>query len=121
VGGFKIQAEVAATELQQETGLMFRTHMDENDGMIFVFPESARKAFWMRNTYLPLTVAFLDDQGVVLNLEDMQPQTENPHWSSGPAKYALEMNQGWFAKRGIAPGAKMEGLDRLSPTSTPIP
>jgi uncharacterized membrane protein (UPF0127 family) len=120
MGEWKVRAEVAATEIDQETGLMFRTRMDENDGMIFVFPEASRKAFWMRNTYLPLTVAFLDDQGVLLNLEDMQPQTEDPHWSSGPAKYALEMNQGWFTKRGIAPGIKVEGLDKLPSPPTPV-
>jgi len=120
LGEFKVKAEVAATELEQETGLMFRTQMDENDGMIFVFPEASQKAFWMRNTYIPLTVAFMDAQGVLLNLENMQPQTETPHFSKGPAKYALEMNQGWFQKRGIVPGVKVEGLDKLPMVPTTV-
>jgi uncharacterized membrane protein (UPF0127 family) len=114
LGKYVVKAEVAATEIDQATGLMYRTQMGTDEGMLFVFKDSTRRAFWMRNTYLPLTVAYLDDQGILINLEDMQPQTENPHWSAGPAKYALEMNQGWFAKRGLGPGLRVEGLDKLS-------
>jgi hypothetical protein len=121
IGEWNVKAEVAATVIDQETGLMFRTQMGENEGMIFVFQDYVRRAFWMHNTYLPLSVAFLDDQGILLNVEDMQPQTDTPHWSSGPAKYALEMKQGWFAKRGIAPGVKVAGFDKLPPLPTPTP
>jgi uncharacterized membrane protein (UPF0127 family) len=120
LGEFKVKAEVASTVIDQETGLMFRTRMDENNGMIFVFPDSTLRAFWMRNTYLPLSVAFFDAHGVLLNVEDMQPQTDTPHWSSGLAKYALEMNQGWFQKRGIVAGVKVEGLDKLPPVPTQV-
>ncbi len=93
---------------------MFRSRMAEDDGMLFVFKTLDKRAFWMKNTELPLTVAFLDDRGFVINLEDMQPQSLDTHWSAAPARYALEMNQGWFKKRGIDAGAKVEGLEKFN-------
>lgn len=117
VGEHKIHVEVASTSLERETGLMFRTEIGEDDGMIFIFPDVSRKAFWMHNTYIPLTVAFVDERGVLVNEEDMEPETDTPHWSQRPVRYALEMKQGWFARHGIAPGARILGLDAL-PTPT---
>ena len=115
VGGHKITAEVASTDAQRSQGLMHRRMLPENRGMLFVFPEVAMHGMWMMNTYLPLSVAFLDTNGVIINIADMQPHTRNTHNTVKPAKYALETNQGWFKKRGIKPGAKLEGLDRALP------
>jgi uncharacterized membrane protein (UPF0127 family) len=92
---------------------MFRRQLGENSGMVFVYESEGRWAMWMKNTYVPLSVAFIDRNGRILNIEDMQPLTLDSHQSAGPAKYALEMNQGWFAKRGIQPGARVEGLEKL--------
>jgi uncharacterized membrane protein (UPF0127 family) len=112
IGGHKATAEVAATDAHRSTGLMHRRMLPENRGMLFIFPDVAMHGMWMMNTYVPLSVAFLDREGRIINIEDMQPQTKNTHTASKPAKYALEMNLGWFAKRGIKPGAKVEGIDR---------
>ncbi|MDY0048596.1 MAG: DUF192 domain-containing protein, partial [Thauera propionica] len=97
----------------RQIGLMNRRTMPLHRGMVFVFPEDARHCMWMKNTYLPLSVAFLDAQGRVLNIEDMQPQTEDNHCASAPARFALEMNLGWFRERGIKPGDTLRGIDRL--------
>jgi hypothetical protein len=110
VGGQSINAEVANQEITRETGLMFRKEMEWGSGMIFVFPDSAPRYFWMKNTYIPLSIAFLDEKGVVLNVLEMPPLTESSFRSEGPAKYALEMNKGWFAKYGVRTGAVIEGL-----------
>ena len=110
IKGHKLTAEVAATDDTRSTGLMHRRMMPENRGMLFVFAYSQPQSFWMMNTYLPLSIAFIDEQGVIVNIADMKPLTTNPHPSARPAKYALEMNQGWFAKRGIKAGAHVEGL-----------
>ncbi len=110
IKGHKLTAEVAATDAARGTGLMHRRMMPENRGMLFVFSHSAVQSFWMMNTYLPLSIAFLDETGVIVNIDDMKPLTTDPHPSAKPAKYALEMNQGWFAKRGIKAGHKVEGL-----------
>lgn len=104
-----IKAEVAATPASRQKGLMFREKMPDNDGMLFVFEAPATQCFWMRNTKMPLTIAFVADDGSIVNLADMQPMTENSHCSAQPVRYALEMNQGWFAKRGIKAGAKLGG------------
>ncbi len=104
-----IRAQVAATSRQREIGLMFRRDMPVNDGMLFIFDEPQQQCFWMRNTLLPLTIAFLADDGSIVNMADMQPLTENSHCSTRPVRYVLEMNQGWFAKRGIKPGFKIGG------------
>src|SRR5262245_32315364 len=111
----RIQAEVAADMSSRMQGLMFRKAMAQNAGMVFVFDEVATHCMWMKNTYLPLSVAFIDAAGAIVNIADMQPQTETSHCAAKPARYALEMNKGWFAERGIKPGAKLRGLEKLSP------
>ena len=112
IKGHKLTAEVAATEPQRATGLMHRRMLPENRGMLFVFPYAAPQSFWMMNTYLPLSIAFIDEKGIIVNIADMKPLTTNSHSSTKPAQYALEMNQGWFAKRGIKPGARVEGIEK---------
>ena len=108
-GMHNIRAEVARTPLQHQTGLMFREQMAPQEGMLFVFDGLDRRCFWMRNTLLPLSAAFIADDGSIVNIVDMQPQTEQSHCSTQPVRYVLEMNQGWFAKRGIKPGFKLKG------------
>ena len=115
VNGHKLTAEVASTEATRTEGLMHRRILPADRGMLFVFPEVSRHAMWMMNTYIPLSVAFLDEGGTIINIEDMKPHTRDSHPSAKPAKYALEMNLGWFAKRGIKPGAKIEGLGQAPP------
>ena len=111
-GFHRIEAEVAANQANRQRGLMMRERMAANHGMLFVFPQAERHCMWMRNTLLPLSVAFLDDQGRILNIEDMQPQTENNHCAVAPARFALEMNRGWFAGKGIKPGQRIGGLEK---------
>ena len=108
-GMHRIDAQVAATPQQRQIGLMHRKEMPQQEGMLFVFEQPATQCFWMRNTLLPLTAAFVEDDGTVVNLADMKPQTEDSHCSAKPVRYVLEMNQGWFAKRGIKAGAKLSG------------
>ncbi|HMO47897.1 MAG TPA: DUF192 domain-containing protein [Rubrivivax sp.] len=109
-GMHNIRAEVARTPLQTQAGLMFRTQMAAHEGMLFVFDgPQQRHCFWMKNTVLPLTIAFIADDGRIVNLADMQPQALESHCSAEPVRFALEMNQGWFAKRGIKPGFKLKG------------
>jgi uncharacterized membrane protein (UPF0127 family) len=115
VNGHKLTAEVANTESSRTEGLMHRRILPENRGMLFVFADVAMHAMWMMNTYVPLSVAFIDERGVIINIEDMKPQTQDTHPAAKPAKYALEMNRGWFTKRGIRPGAKIEGIERAPP------
>lgn len=105
-----IRAEVAATESQRQQGLMFREKMGTNEGMVFLFGQPAQVCMWMKNTPLPLSVAFLDDAGKIVNIEDMQPHTTQSHCAAKPVRYALEMNQGWFQQRNIKPGAVIGGL-----------
>jgi uncharacterized membrane protein (UPF0127 family) len=107
-----IQAEVAATEPQRQQGLMFREKLGPNAGMVFLFGEPAQVCMWMKNTPLPLSVAFIDERGKILNIEEMQPQTLNSHCATGPATYALEMNKGWFAQKNIKPGTTIAGLPK---------
>jgi len=104
-----IQAEIAITPEQRAIGLMHRKTMPTNNGMLFVFEAPEPQCFWMRNTLLPLSIAFIADDGSVVNIADMQPMTETSHCSDKPVRYALEMNQGWFAKRGIKAGIKLKG------------
>ena len=99
-----IQAQVAATPEQRATGLMYRTDMPANEGMLFVFEEPAGQCFWMKNTLLPLTAAFVADDGTIVNLAAMKPQTTDSHCSEKPVRYVLEMNPNWFAKRGLKAG-----------------
>jgi uncharacterized membrane protein (UPF0127 family) len=112
-GMHMIKAEVAANDPQRQQGLMFREKMEGNAGMVFVFDQPAKQCMWMKNTLLPLSVAFLDDKGVVINVEDMQPKTLESHCSAKPARYALEMNLGWFKQRNIKPGIAIGGLPLL--------
>ena len=109
VGIHNINAEVARTPDERSTGLMFRQSMPASDGMLFVFDQPATQCFWMKNTYVPLSTAFLADDGSIVNIADMQPQALDSHCSTKPVRYVLEMNQGWFAKRGIKPGARLTG------------
>ncbi len=104
-----IQAELAQTPDERSTGLMFRTAMAANDGMLFAFEQAGTQCFWMKNTLLPLSVAFVADDGSVVNIDEMKPQTLDSHCSTKPVRFVLEMNQGWFAKRGIKAGSKLQG------------
>ena len=108
-GIHQIDAQVALSPEQLQIGLMFRKEMPQHEGMIFVFEEPSKQCFWMKNTLLPLTAAFVADDGTIINLEDMKPQTETPHCSVKPVRYVLEMNKGWFAKKGIQAGSKLSG------------
>ena len=114
IRGHRVVAEVAATMPTRTVGLMNRFSLQPDHGMLFVFNAPQPLAFWMKNTYVPLTIAFIDKDGRILNIEDMKPQTETTHPSHGPALYALEMKQGWFAGHGISAGAKVEGLSKLA-------
>lgn len=111
-GFHRIEAEVAATDQNRQLGLMNRKAMPPQHGMLFVFNHENTHCMWMRNTLLPLSVAFMDAGGTIINIEDMQPQSEDNHCARRPARYALEMNLGWFAQRGIKPGMKLTGIDK---------
>lgn len=108
-GIHNINAEVARTPDQRAVGLMHRRTMPANDGMLFVFEQASTQCFWMKNTLLPLSIAFLGDDGTVVNIADMQPRSLDSHCSAKPVRLALEMNQGWFAKRGLKSGSKLQG------------
>ena len=108
-GLHQVDAQVAQSTEQRTIGLMFRREMPQHEGMLFVFEQPTKQCFWMRNTLLPLTAAFVSDDGTIVNLEDMKPQTLDSHCSLKPVRYVLEMNQGWFAKKGIKAGAKLAG------------
>jgi uncharacterized membrane protein (UPF0127 family) len=111
-GIYLITAEVVADDASMMRGLMFRERMDTNHGMAFIYPAKTSVCMWMRNTLIPLSVAFIDDDGSIVNIEDMAPLTEVSHCARKHVRYALEMNQGWFAQRGIKPGAKITGLPK---------
>lgn len=113
IKGHGLRAELAASDEEKRTGLMYRRNLGENSGMLFVYENEGQWAMWMKNTLIPLSVAFIDRRGRIINIEDMQPLTLDSHQAAGPAKYALEMNQGWFAKRGIQKGDRVEGLDKV--------
>ncbi len=108
-GIHRIDAQVAVTPEEREIGLMFRQDMPAQEGMLFVFEQPATQCFWMKNTLLPLTAAFVAEDGTIVNLADMKPQTLDSHCSAKPVRYVLEMNQGWFAKKGIKAGFKLSG------------
>jgi uncharacterized membrane protein (UPF0127 family) len=110
INQYKLTAEIARTPDERSTGLMRRFSLKPDHGMLFVFERTEPLAFWMKNTYVPLSIAFLAEDGRIINIEDMAPQTEDSHWSKGPARYALEMKKGWFAERGIGPGAVVTGI-----------
>lgn len=108
-GMHRIEAQLAASAQERQIGLMFRREMPQHEGMLFVFEQSATQCFWMKNTPLALTAAFVADDGTIVNLADMQPMTEDSHCSARPVRFVLEMNQGWFAKKGLKAGSKLTG------------
>lgn len=108
-GMHNIRAELALTPEQRQKGLMYRRDLGSHDGMLFVFEEPMPQCFWMKNTPTPLTIAFVADDGSIVNLADMKPFDEASHCSTKPVRYVLEMHQGWFAKRGIKAGFKLSG------------
>ncbi len=109
-GFHNITAQVAQTAEHRQTGLMHRKSMPTHEGMLFVFDEAGVQCFWMKNTLLPLSIAFLSDEGAIVNIDEMKPQTLSSHCSTAPVRYVLEMNQGWFSKRGLKAGDKLTGI-----------
>lgn len=116
-GMHAIRAEVADNMEGRMQGLMYRKAMAQNSGMVFVFDENAAHCMWMKNTLIPLSVAYLADDGSIVNVEDMKPQTEDSHCAKKPVRFALEMNAGWFASKGLKPGAKLRGLEKYKPAN----
>ena len=112
VGSHPLKVEVAATDAQRMQGLMHREKLGRNDGMLFIFDEPAYQSMWMKNTLIPLSVAFLDGEGVILNILDMEPHTLTPNMSAGPARYAVETNKGWFEERKLKAGDRVTGIPR---------
>lgn len=110
VGSHALRVEVAATDAERQKGLMFRERLGRNDGMLFVFDEPAYHSMWMRNTLIPLSVAFVDAKGEILNVLDMEPHSPETRMAAGPASYAIETNKGWFAERGLQAGDRVTGL-----------
>ena len=115
-GMHQIDAQVAQTPAQRQIGLMHRREMPQHEGMLFVFEQASTQCFWMKNTILPLTAAFIADDGTIVNLADMKPQTEDSHCSAKPVRFVLEMNQGWFSSKSIKPGSRVNGLEK-----SPVP
>ena len=107
---YRIQAEVVGDPATRARGLMHRKALAQNAGMLFIFDDHAIHCMWMKNTLIPLSVAFIDDRGTIVNIADMEPHSEASHCAAQPVKYALEMNRGWFAARGIKPGARLGGV-----------
>jgi uncharacterized membrane protein (UPF0127 family) len=110
IGMNVIDAVVAATDADREQGLMYRTKLEANEGMLFVFNENAVHCFWMKNTRIPLSIAFLRSDGTITDIQEMQAETTSDHCPTNNGTYALEMNKGWFAAKGIKPGMKIDGL-----------
>ena len=104
-----IDTQLAQTPEQRQIGLMWRKDLPQNEGMLFIFEQPSVQCFWMRNTLTALTAAFVDEDGTIVNLEDMKPQTDDSHCSAKPVRFVLEMNQGWFKKQGIQAGFKLTG------------
>ena len=105
-----IQAEVVSDDATRAKGLMHRKRLAQNAGMLFIFDDHAVHCMWMKNTLIPLSVAFVDDRGTIVNIADMEPHSEASHCAAQPVKYALEMNRGWFAARGVKPGSRLGGI-----------
>jgi uncharacterized membrane protein (UPF0127 family) len=108
-GMHRIDAQVAQTPRQREIGLMFRKEMPPHEGMLFIFEQPSQQCFWMKNTLIPLTAAFIADDGTIVNLADMKAQTTDSHCSAKPVRYVLEMNLGWFERKGIKAGYRLSG------------
>ncbi len=118
--GRSLKVELALTQLQRNHGLMARTQLDEDAGMLFVFPDTAMRKFWMKDTLIPLDIVFLDADGTVQNVEAAQPFVEQPgYFSARPARMVLEVNQGWCARHGLQPGDRVTGAEGLLPLATP--
>lgn len=114
-GFHQIDTQVATTPDEQALGLMFRKEMPQHEGMLFVFPSARQQCFWMKNTLIPLTAAFVADDGTIVNLEDMNPQTTQSHCSKKPVRFVLEVNQGWFERKGLKAGTKLSGRPFANP------
>ena len=112
VDGRRITVEVARAPDEQRRGLMFRDSLPPDHGMLFVFPIEEVQAFWMRNTKLPLSIAYADASGRIVRVADLEPFDERPVTSVAPARYALEMNRGWFAAHDVTPGDRITDLPR---------
>ncbi|TFL11431.1 DUF192 domain-containing protein [Pusillimonas caeni] len=110
LGAATAHVEIAATPEVRNRGLMFRESLPPDHGMLFVFEQETAQCFWMKNTPLPLSIAFIDARGRIINMRDMQPHSEATHCPAGPMRYALEMPRGWFLQYGIEPGQQVEGL-----------
>lgn len=108
-GMHRIDAQVAATPEQRQTGLMFRKDMPQHEGMIFIFEQASKQCFWMKNTLIPLSAAFIADDGTIVNIEEMKPLVLDGHCSTQPVRYVLEMNKAWFSKKGLKAGSKLQG------------
>jgi len=108
-GMHRIDAQVAATPEQRQTGLMFRKDMPQHEGMIFIFEQASKQCFWMKNTLIPLSAAFIADDGTIVNIEEMKPLVLDGHCSTQPVRYVLEMNKDWFSKKGLKAGSKLQG------------
>ena len=113
VAGHPLKVELAIEEPQRIQGLMYRKSMGKDEGMLFVFEEPAYHSMWMKNTLIPLSVAFIDRDGVILNILDMEPQTLDSHQAAGPAVYAIETNKGWYAANKVKAGDKVTGLPKV--------
>jgi uncharacterized membrane protein (UPF0127 family) len=112
VAGHDLRVEVVSTDEQMARGLMYRAKLGRNDGMLFAYADPGYHAMWMKNTLIALSVAFVDRDGRILNIEDMEPQTLDSHAAAGPAQYSIEANKGWFAERRIKAGDKVTGLPK---------
>ncbi|CCD28768.1 Putative lipoprotein [Candidatus Glomeribacter gigasporarum BEG34] len=112
VGAYSVKAEIAENDADRARGLMFRTFLKPDNGMLFVFDRTDQYCFWMRNTKIPLSIAFIDEAGIIANMDEMQPGTLNSHCPVRPVRYALEMNSGWYASKDVKPGTKIDGLPR---------
>jgi uncharacterized membrane protein (UPF0127 family) len=112
VGSHALRVEVVATDADRAQGLMHRKSLGANDGMLFIFDEPGYHSMWMKNTLIPLSVAFIDREGTILNILDMEPHTETPNISAGPSIYAIETNKGWFAAKKVKAGDKVTGLPK---------
>lgn len=110
IASYRIEVEIAKTLKQRAEGLMFRHTLGQHQGMLFVFPSSMKYCMWMRNTFIPISAAFLDESGHILNIEDMEPKTETAHCAKKSARYVLEMNKGWFDQQGIVVGRQVKGI-----------
>ncbi|HSW82846.1 MAG TPA: DUF192 domain-containing protein [Usitatibacter sp.] len=110
VAGHPLKVELAIEEPQRLQGLMYRKTLGKEDGMLFIFDEPGYHSIWMKNTLIPLSVAFVDKEGVILNIADMEPQTLDSHMAAGPAVYAIETNKGWYADKKVKAGDKVTGL-----------